>query len=60
MISEGRPEQILQMKGHKEEIIALDLHPTCRYAVSTGQDSNFFVWDLKNQSTPRRFEGHKV
>ena len=50
-----------QLKGHKESIMALDLHPKVRYAASAGQDYNFFVWDLKDQSNhPRKYEGHKV
>lgn len=40
--------------------MALDLHPKCRYAVSAGQDYVFNLWDLKEQSPPQKFEGHKV
>jgi len=35
------------LKGHKESIMAVDLHPICRYAVSAGQDYVFNLWDLK-------------
>lgn len=57
----GEPPSLIQQhKGHKESITALDLHPKCRYAASAGQDFSFYLWDLKEQSAPRKYEGHKV
>ena len=53
------PSLIRILKGHKESIMAMDLHPKCRYVASAGLDVNFLVWDMKTFQS-RRFEGHKV
>lgn len=49
------PSLLQILKGHKESITALDLHPKCRYIASAGLDSTFLMWDLRERIPPRRY-----
>lgn len=49
------PSLLQVLKGHKESIIALDLHPKCRYVASAGMDSTFLMWDLRDKAPPRKY-----
>lgn len=41
------PTLLQILKGHKESIVALDLHPKCRFVASAGLDSTFLMWDIR-------------
>jgi len=60
MHSEEDPSLIRTLKGHKESIMTLDLHPTCRYVASAGMDNIILLWDLTKQAPPNKLLGHKV
>lgn len=36
-----------RFSGHQEGILALDVHPSCRVALSTAKDRSLFMWDLE-------------
>ena len=57
---EEDPSLIRTLKGHKESVMTLDLHPTNKYVASTGMDNIILLWDLTKQGPPMRLMGHKV
>lgn len=60
MHNEQDPCLIRSLKGHKESIMSLDLHPTCKYVASAGMDNVILLWDLTRQAQPKKLLGHKV
>lgn len=60
MHNEEDPCLIRTLKGHKESIMSLDLHPTCKYAASAGMDNVILLWDLTKQGPANKLLGHKV
>ena len=60
MNNEEDPCLIRSLKGHKESIMSLDLHPTCKYVASAGMDNVILLWDLAKQTQPHKLLGHKV
>lgn len=60
MHNEQDPCLIRSLKGHKESVMSLDLHPTCKYVASAGMDNIILLWDLNKQAQPKKLLGHKV
>lgn len=60
MNNEEDPCLIRSLKGHKESIMSLDLHPTCKYVASAGMDNVILLWDMTKQMPPHKLLGHKV
>ena len=60
MYNEQDPCLIRSLKGHKESIMSLDLHPTSKYVASAGMDNVILLWDLTRQTQPKKLLGHKV
>ena len=60
MNNDEDPCLIRSLKGHKESIMSIDLHPTCKYVASAGMDNVILLWDITRQVPPHKLMGHKV